>query len=175
VVTVAGRIKAQHLPSRVADKRSPSLIGSIEGTIIATAVVAGLDEADTVSPLRAFWILLATGTFFWIAHVYADLLAARIKGHHRMGRGDVIAVMSREWPLLQSSFVLAIPLALGAVGALRSSIALDVSWLLGVAALVGWGIVFSRKEGHGFTGVVGAAALNAAVGLLIVGFKVALR
>lgn len=174
-MTVAGRIKAQHLPSRVAGRRSPSLVGAIEGTIIATAVVAGLDEADTVQPGRALWILLATGTFFWVAHVYADLLADRIKGHHRMSRDAVRAVISREWPLLLSSFVLAVPLALGAVGALRDGIALDVSWLLGVAALVGWGIVFSRKEGHGFTGVIGAAALNAAVGLLIVGFKVALK
>jgi hypothetical protein len=174
-VTTVDRIKAKHLPSRVAGKRSPSLVGAIEGTIIATAVVAGLDESDSVSPARALWVLVATGTFFWVAHVYADLLADRIKGHHRMRRDAVVAVMAREWPLLQSSFVLAVPLALGALGALRADIALDVSWLLGVAALVGWGIVFSRREGHGFTGVVGAAALNAGVGLLIVGFKVALR
>jgi hypothetical protein len=174
-VTVAQRVKAKHLPSRVAGRRSPSLIGAIEGTIIATAVVVGLDEADNVSPARAFWILLATGSFFWVAHVYADLLSDRIKGHHRMGRAAVIAVMAREWPLLQSSFLLAIPLTLGAVGVLGAGIALDASWLLGVAALVGWGIVFSRKEGHGFLGVLGAAALNAAVGLLIVGFKVVLK
>jgi hypothetical protein len=174
-VTVGARIKAKHLPSRVAGRRSPSLVGAIEGTIIATAVVAGLDEADTVSPLRGFWILVATGTFFWIAHVYADLLADRIKGHHRMRWENMSAVMAREWPLLQSSFVLAIPLALGVIGALPASIAFDLAWLGGVAALVGWGIVFSRREGHGVTGVAAAAILNAAVGLLIVGFKMVLK
>jgi hypothetical protein len=174
-VAVAARIKEKHIPSRVAGKRSPSLVGAIEGTIIATAVVVGLDESDSVTPQRAFWILVATGSFFWIAHVYADLLADRIKGHHRMGRHAVTAVISREWPLLQSSFVLGIPLALGAVGALSASIAFDLAWLTGVAALVGWGIVFSRKEGHGFVGIVVAASLNAAVGLLIVGFKVIVK
>ena len=60
-------------------------------------------QSDSGSPFRAFWILLATGTFFWVAHVYADLLAARIKGHHRMRRHDVAHVMHREWPLLQAS------------------------------------------------------------------------
>jgi hypothetical protein len=174
-VAVSARIKEKHLPSRVAGKRSPSLVGAIEGTIIATAVVAGMDESDTVSPLRGFWILVATGTFFWVAHVYADLLAERIKGHHRMGRHAVIGVMGREWPLLQSSFVLAVPLALGAIGVLSASVAFDLAWLGGVAALVGWGIVFSRREGHGVTGIVAAAALNAAVGLVIVGFKVAVK
>jgi hypothetical protein len=118
---------------------------------------------------------LATGTFFWVAHVYADLLAARIKGHHRMKRGDVARVMSREWPLLMSSFVLAVPLALGALGVLDDGIALDLAWLSGIAALVGWGVVFSRREGLGLAGIVGAATMNAAVGLLIIAFKVAIR
>lgn len=174
-MAVAARIKEKHLPSRVAGKRSPSLVGAIEGTIIATAVVVGLDESDSVTPLRGFWILVATGSFFWIAHVYADLLADRIKGHHRMGRHAIEAVMAREWPLLQSSFVLAVPLALGAIGALSSQVAFDLAWLSGMAALVGWGVVFSRKEGHGLVGIVAAGALNAAVGLLIVGFKVIVK
>ena len=117
----------------------------------------GLDESDSVTPLRGFWILVATGSFFWIAHVYADLLADRIKGHHRMGRHAIEAVMAREWPLLQSSFVLAVPLALGAVGAVSTQLAFDLAWLSGMAALVGWGVVFSRKEGHGLVGIVAAA------------------
>lgn len=173
-MTTAERIKAKKLPSRVAGRRSRNLVGAIEGTIVATAVAAGLDESDATA-LWAFWIVLATGTFFWVAHVYADLLAGRIKGHHRMRWADVTGVMSREWPLLQSSFVLAVPLALGALGALSDAVALDVSWLLGVAALVGWGVLFARREGHGPAGIIGAAAMNAAVGLVIIGFKVLVK
>jgi hypothetical protein len=174
-MTTIERIKAKRLPSRVAGRRAPNLVGAIEGTIVATAVVAGLDESDSVSSLRAFWILLATGAFFWVAHVYADLLAARIKGHHRMGREAVTEVMSREWPLLQASLLLAGPIALGVLGILSRDTALDLSISVGIAALVAWGIVFSRREGHGFTGIMSAAAMNAAVGLLIIAFKVAVR
>lgn len=173
-MTTVERIRAKKLPSRVAGRRQPNLVGAIEGTIVATAVVATLDESSA-SVLRSFWILLATGTFFWIAHVYADLLAARIKGHHRMKRDDVTGVMSREWPLLASSFVLAIPLALGWMGVLSRDLALGVATGVGVAALIGWGVVFSRREGHGLAGVVAAATMNAAVGVLIIGLKVVVR
>jgi hypothetical protein len=173
-VTTIERIRAKRLPSRVAGRRAPNLVGAIEGTIVATAIAAGLDESNSSAP-RALWILLATGTFFWVAHVYADLLAARIRGHHRMERDDIARVMSREWPLLQASFVLAVPVALGALGILTRDAALGLATLVGVAALVGWGVVFSRREGHGLAGVVRVASLNAAVGLVIIGLKVAVR
>ena len=169
------RIREKRLPSRVAGRRSPNLVGAIEGTIIALAVVATIDASDSSSPLRAFWLLLATGTFFWIAHVYADLLASRIKGHHRMQREDVAHVLHREWPLLQASLLLAVPLALGVLGIVSGDAALDLAMAVGVTALVGWGVVFSRREGHGLAGVIGAASINAAVGLAIVGLKVLVR
>jgi hypothetical protein len=171
-MTTMARIKAKRLPSRVAGRRASNLVGAIEGTIVATAVVAGLSESSVPS-FRALWILVATGTFFWVAHVYADLLAARIKGHHRMSGEDVIEVMSREWPLLQASLLLAVPLALGVLDILSRDAALGLSILVGITALIAWGIVFSRREGHGVAGIVGAASMNAAVGLVIVSFKVA--
>jgi hypothetical protein len=174
-MTTVERIRARKLPSRVAGRRQPNLVGTIEGTIVATAVVAGMSESATLSALRALWILLATGTFFWVAHVYADLLAGRIQGHHRMRWTDIRAVMSREWPLCQSTFALGVPLALGAVGILGREAALNVATFVGISALVAWGVVFARREGHGPAGVVGAAAMNATVGLLIIGFKVAVR
>ena len=84
-------------------------------------------------------------------------------------------VLVREWPLFQSSFVLAVPLVLGVFGVLSAGTALDLAWLGGVAALVAWGVVFSRREGHGLAGIVGTAAANAAVGVLIIALKVAVR
>jgi hypothetical protein len=174
-VTTIERIRERRLPSRVAGRRSPNLVGSIEGTLIATAVVATIDASDSGSPFRAFWLLLATGTFFWIAHVYADLLASRIKGHHRMKRDDVAHVLHREWPLLQASLLLAVPLALGVLGIVSGALALDLALTVGVIALIGWGVVFARREGHGLAGVIAAASINAAVGLIIVGLKVAIR
>jgi hypothetical protein len=170
-----GRVAERRLPSRLAGRRAPNLVGTIEGAIVATALVAGLDETDTVSPARALWLLLATGAFFWLAHSYADLLAGRIQGHYRMKRKDIVRVVSREWPLFQAALPLAVPLVLGALGVLSDGQALNLAWLIGVAALVGWGVLFARREGYGLAGVVATASVNAGVGLLMIVLKVAVR
>jgi len=172
-MAVVSRIKAKKLPSRVAGRRSANLAGAIEGTIVATAVVAGLGAAEA-TPVHALGLLLATGTFFWAAHVYAHLLAGRIHGHHRMGGGAVRRVMALEWPQLYAALPLALPLAAGAVGVVDDEVSLALALLVGVLALVGWGVVFARREGQRHMGVVVVALLNAAVGLLIVGLKAAL-
>ena len=67
------------------------------------------------------------------------------------------------------------PLALGSLGIFGGDTALALATFVGVATLVAWGIGFSRREGYGLAGIVGAATLNAAVGLLIVGLEVAVR
>lgn len=159
--------------SRVAGKRAPNLAGAIYGTIVATAVVASIDAKTDESAWRAFWLLLASGVFFWAAHVYAYLLADRIQGHHRTRREDIGRVMSREWPLLQSSVPLAVPLTLGGLGILSTDAALGLATFVGVATLVAWGVAFSRREGYGLAGIAGAASINAFVGMTIVGLEAA--
>jgi hypothetical protein len=96
------------LARRAAGRRAPNVAGTIYGTIVATAVVAGIDEGHSLSPPRALGILLGTGAIFWAAHVYAYLLAQRIENQRRVSRADVRRLMSREWPLLQASFPIAV-------------------------------------------------------------------
>jgi hypothetical protein len=172
-MAVASRIRAKKLPSRVAGRRAPNLAGAIYGTIVATAVVAGLDEASA-TPLRALVLLLATGTFFWAAHVYALLLAERIQGRHRMNRTDVGRVMVLERPLLYAGLPLALPLAAGSLGLISKNFSLGSALLVGVLTLVAWGVVFARREGQGPTGIITAAILNGVVGFIIVALKAAL-
>jgi hypothetical protein len=159
---------------RLPGRSSPNLAGAIYGTIVATAVVAGLDEKTSVTAARAFWILLGSGVFFWAAHVYAYLLADRLHGRHRMKRDDVRQVISREWPLFQSTFPLAVMVALGALGLIDRDSALGLAMFVGVATLAAWGVVFAHREGYGLAGIVAAATANATVGLFIIGLKVAL-
>jgi len=67
-----------------------------------------------------------------------------------------------------------VPLALGALGILSTDAAFGFATLVGVAMLIGWGVVFSHRAGHGAVGLVGAAAVNSVVGLLIVGLELAI-
>jgi hypothetical protein len=82
--------------------------------------------------------------------------------------------MWREWPLLRAVLPVAVPLAAGAAGVIGDDVSLFLALLVGVAMLIGWGVVFSRREGYGLAGVLAAATVNAAVGLFIVGLKAAL-
>jgi hypothetical protein len=163
------------LPSRVAGRRSPNLVGAVYGTIVATAVVAGLGDRPSVSAPRALGILLASGVFFWAAHVYASLLAQRVQEHRRTKRADLRRAMSREWPLFYSSVPLAVPLALAWLGVFGGHVALGVATFVGVMTLAAWAIGFCRREGYGLVGIAAAASMNPGVGLLIVGLKVAIR
>ena len=163
------------LASRVSGRRSPNLAGAIYGTIVATAVVAGLGERPSISPQRALWILLASGVFFWAAHAYASLLAKRIQEHRRTKRADVRVALTRDWPLFQSSVPLAVPLVLGSLDILGDRTALALAAAVGVVTLIALGISFARREGYGLAGIVATASINAAVGVFIIGLKVALR
>jgi hypothetical protein len=171
---VAHTAAVRSLASRTAGRRSPNLAGAIYGTIIATAVVAGLDEAGSVSPARALAILLGTGAVIWAAQVYASLLAGRVQRHRRTRAEDVSRVMSREWPVFLASLPLAVPLLLGWTGVLDRDPAIALATLVGIAALVAWGIRLARREGYGVAGVAGVATANAALGLFIIGVKSAL-
>lgn len=174
-MTVAEPLTVKVLASRVSGRRSPNLVGAIYGTIVATAVVAGLGERPSVAPSRALWILLGSGLFFWVAHVYATLLALRIQERRRAGRAEVRGAFRRDWPLFQASVPLAVPLLLGWLGILGDRTALAVATAVGVLTLVALGISFARREGHGLAGIIAYASINAAVGLFIIGLKVALR
>jgi hypothetical protein len=143
------RVAVKRLASRVSGKRSKNLTSAIYGTILATAVLTGIDAAEPVS-------------------------ASRVEGRHRMRRRDIRRVMSDQWPLLQSALVPAAPLALGALDVVGRDVALNLARLACVATLFGWGWVFSRREGHGFLGRAGAGALNACVALFIIGLELAL-
>ena len=176
VIAVASdAITVKHVASRVAGKRSPNLAGAIYGTIVATAVVAGLGERASVSAPRALAIVLASGVFFWAAHVYASVLAHRIEEHRRTKRADLRRALARDWPLFYSSLPIALPLALAWFGVFGGHLALGIATFVGVLTLAAWGIRFSRREGYGAAGILAAASINAGVGLLIVGLKVAIR
>lgn len=167
-------VRFKYVPSRVAGRRSPNLAAVIYGTILATAGVASMHESGSVTSARALGILLATGSVIWAARVYAYLLAERLQGKRCLHRGDVRRVGTREWPIFQATLPLSLPLALGALGILSKDAAFGIATLVGVAMLIGWGVVFSHRAGHGAVGLVGAAAANSFVGLLIVGLELAI-
>jgi hypothetical protein len=62
------------------------LAGAIYGNIVVTAVVASLPEDDDTSSLELVVAALGTVLVFWLAHVYARVLAGGLDGEPFVGR-----------------------------------------------------------------------------------------
>jgi hypothetical protein len=147
--------------------------GAVYGSLLAASVVVGQAPLqESVPPVELAVILLATGTVFWLVHVYSRTL-----GHYvidgRFHRHRLAHVMREESPILLA----AIPPAVAAlvVGAIsNASAAAWWAFFVAIAGQVIWAIVAAREAGQPPIGVVLAAAVNLGLGLLLVALKVAI-
>ena len=145
--------------------------GAIYGTIVATAVIAGLSEDDEVSSTDMVLGTLGTTIVFWIAHVYARILGERAERGAAPTRAQVRAVARNEWPMIESGALIAAPALLAALGVWSRDFGANLAVALGVAILFGVGILFARREGLGWGGALLAATINGLLGALIVVLK----
>lgn len=148
-----------------------SLTGAVYGTVVATALVVALSTQSS-PPGQTAVALELTGAVFWLAHVHARMVAASVTAHRRPTWAEVRREMVVEWPLLQSTVPLLIPLLLGAFGVLSGSTAHWLAVLVGLAALLAWGLVIGRRRGMGWVGTASLAGINLALGLIVVLLKV---
>jgi hypothetical protein len=149
--------------------------GAIYGTILVTALVAGLSEDPSYGSTDILASVLSTTVVFWLAHVYARVLGRRLEGDPR-GTGELTReAMADEWPLIQAGALPCAALLLSAAGAYSRDAGVDLGIGLGVASLFGFGFLFARRLGGGVAGAWLAGAVNALAGLVIVALKVAIH
>lgn len=98
--------------------RGDNLAGGIYGTILVTSIVAAADSSVTI--WRSLGIVEVTMIVFWLAHVYAGVLARSIDGDETFSRREVRRVAGREWPLLQAAIVPSIVLLAGGFGLIET-------------------------------------------------------
>jgi hypothetical protein len=145
---------------------APDTAGAIYGTIAAMAVIAG--AARDPSHGKALGLTVATLLVFWLAHVYAQTLSHHLRGERGPGWSAVVEAMGEERPLLEGPVPLLLLLALGELGVLEGHTAVRLALWLGVAELVFWGILYSRRQHWSWLVALTAGAVNGLFGLLIV-------
>jgi hypothetical protein len=134
--------------------------------ITAKSVAA---EPDAATALIA---AVVTSVVFWAAHVYSDALAAHIRlGTRRPEWQRLRAIAGEEWPMVQSVVPPGACLALGILGVVADDTAVLLALVAGVVALAAWGSASARRSGASPAGVVIAAGVNVALGLVVVGLK----
>jgi hypothetical protein len=153
-------------------KRNSDVAGAIYGQILVTSLVVVLSEDHSISAGEAFGAVLVTMIVFWLAHVYAETVAARYASRTKLARDEVRAIARQEWPMVEGAALSLTALALGWIGVFSRETAESVAIGLGIATLAGWGYLIARRSHLTVAGTVGAVAVAAAFGALLVGLKI---
>ncbi|MEO8108046.1 MAG: hypothetical protein ABI720_12085 [Actinomycetes bacterium] len=159
----AGLRRAEHAAHRIA--------GAIYGTILATTVVAAMGHDPSLVD-RAIAIVVVTSAVFYAAHVYSLIVAARMVSGRQLTRHEMRTIASDEWPMLQSSWPVVVPLVLGKLGVVSEELAVDLAMVAGIGALFFYGVLLGVREGKGRINIVVNALVVGAFGLLILALKI---
>jgi hypothetical protein len=153
--------------------RAPArLARSIYGNVLATSLVVAFSEDNDYSTTEIAVSVLVTGLVFWVAHVYASLIAGRYTAGRRLTRAEVGAEFYGEWPVVQAFFPPVVVLLLGTIGLLSHDTAVNIAIAVGVAALVLWSLAIGRQERMSPLALALMALLNALFGAAVVLLKV---
>lgn len=146
--------------------------GTIYGTILVLAIVAGLSEDDTVDAWQLLVSVVATTLVFWIAHAYAEVLSKRLVAGRSLSWRETWSALAAEWAMVRAGVPAAIALALAELGVYSTDAGVDIAIGLGIASLFALGLQLGRREGATRLQTFASAALNASLGLVIVVLKV---
>lgn len=151
------------------------LKGGVYGQVIVTATIAALALDDTLSAANILVFTVATMFVFWLAHVYAELVAVQVVAGSRLSRGNLLRVMRSEWPIMKSAGLPSLALLLAVLGVYERQAGITIALIVGVVSLAGWGWLIGRRSGLSRFGVIVASALSAGLGLLVVALELALQ
>lgn len=144
---------------------------TIYGTILITALVAGLSEDESIDAWRILVSVTATALVFWAAHVYAEVLSQRLAAGRSLSWAEMSRAMGEELPMIQAGIPAGLALGLAALGFYSTETGVTLAIGFGVASLFAYGIVLGHREGASRMQTLVGATLNGAFGLVIVALK----
>jgi hypothetical protein len=148
-----------------------SLTEAIYGLILATSVIAVSREYDSSNSGRVGVTVLVTGVVFWLAHVYARVLARSISRHQMANRSEVREALRHDWPLVEITVPLVLILALGVLDIVPDKAAIVVALVAALVELAAAGGYVARTSGAGLLGTVVSAIIAVALGSAVVLLK----
>jgi hypothetical protein len=167
---MARAAKVTAVTTRSADERQ-ARAAAIYGTILVLAVLAAFSEDQDLGPGRILAGMVTSSLVYWLAHVYAEVLADSLAGSRASLSSRVRHAAVREWPLVAAVTVPAVPLLLGAIGLLSRSTALALALTVAVGNLVGWGYSAARASGQTPVKAALSALIAGAFGAVMVALK----
>lgn len=167
---------AEHWVALLWPKQNPG--ATIYGTLIAAALLA-TESAANDSVAEIVGTILGTLVVYWLAHVYADVIARLALADSdepvRPSWRSIVESLTQELGIIVGGLGLVVVLVVVDVAGASPQVAVDAAQLCSIAQLVAWG-VFAARRGHlrlGWTLLYALA--SAALGVLIGLLKIALH
>jgi hypothetical protein len=148
-----------------------SVVEAVYGLILATSVIAVSREYDASNAGRIGITVLVTGVVFWLAHVYARVLAGSIVRRRMLNRSEVREALRHDWPLVEVTLPLLLVLGLGALDAVPDKAAILAATLIALVELAAAGAYAARSSGAGLRGTIVSAAIAVTLGGAVVLLK----
>lgn len=145
--------------------------GAIYGTIVSMAVISTASKDPTLGGIEIAGWAAATAVVFWIAHVYATIVAAGFARPAEAGH-LLREAMVKEWPLVQGSLIPAAAMLLAPLGLVSTESATYVAVGVGVMILFIAGLAMGTREDLNWGHRLIIGAINASIGVLIVLLKI---
>ncbi len=171
VIGVPDEDVVDHEQLRRAEHEAHAIAGAIYGTILASTVVAALGHSPEKLE-KSILIVVVTSAVFYLAHVYSLVVAARMVARRHLTAAEVRAIAAAEWPMLQSSVPILVPLLLGAFGWISRDTASYLAVGVGIGALFVYGVLLGVREGRGALSILLNALIVGSFGVLILLLKV---
>jgi hypothetical protein len=149
-----------------------SVTEAIYGLILATSVIAVSQEYDSSNAGLIGVTVFVTGVVFWLAHVYARVLAGSITHHRMLNRSEVRQVLRHDWPLVEVTVPLVLILALGVLDVVSDKRAILAATLAALVELAAAGAYAARSSGAGLRGRVVSGVIAATLGGAVVVLKI---
>lgn len=146
--------------------------GGLYGTILVLSVIIALSKSGKAEADIMLGGVAITSLVFFVVHVYADVLAERVKEPERSWSSLAREIGHHEVAILEAAILPAIPLLLGTFGVLDREAASWSAIGCGLLSLFGWGILVGRALGYGTLRGLAFGAANIALGGLMVVLKV---
>jgi hypothetical protein len=148
-----------------------SVTEAIYGLILATSVIAVSREYDSSNAGVVGVTVLVTGLVFWLAHVYARVLAGSVSRQRMLDRSEVREVLRHDWPLVEATAPLLLILALGVLDVVPDRGAILAATLAALVELAAAGAYAARSSGAGLRGTALSALIAVILGSAVVLLK----
>lgn len=156
-------------PAGTRRRDGPDLSSAVYGSLLVTTLVAAQARSDASTEFIAISLLIAVGVF-WLTDVWSAVVDHRVRGP--ITRAELGGIARNKSPMLAVAIIPAIVLGTANIGLTTAEQAVDLALVVGVIQLFVWGLAVGRAVNRGWGVALLVAAVDCALGLVIVVLKV---